>query len=145
MLNTVRTRRATTSASHSSFRTRFRCFKRPPTLAASLSGLTRQGRAAAPEIEHADRRTDGQLHCWFPKSTDFGGQETQGRFHGGGGDDRPSSTLTLMTIPIRRDPTRPQREMDSCRISQSGRRMALPHPIISPVRWCGLPGQIVKP
>ena len=124
MPNTVRTRRATTSASHSSFRTRFRCFKRPPTLAASLSGLTRQGRAAAPEIEH------GRTTALLVPQVDCG-QETQGRFHGGnGGDDRPSSTLTLMTIPIRRDPTRPQREMESCRISQSGRRIFI-HQIFS--------------
>ena len=59
------------AASHSSFRTRFRCFKRPPTEpwcacavpnspltrgAHTRQGQPRPGERAAPEIEHADRR-----------------------------------------------------------------------------------------
>ena len=53
-------------ASHSSFRTRFRCFKRPPTepplspQSSHARAHTRQGRATA-EIEHADRRTTALL------------------------------------------------------------------------------------
>ena len=111
-------------ASHSSFRTRFRCFKRPPTEPPlSPSRRTRARTLAKDGLRRKlSTRIVGQLHCWFPASkVDLGGQETQGHFRGDG-DDHQALSLTLMTIPIRRDPTPPpQREMDFGRTSRSGR------------------------
>ena len=109
------------SASHSSFRTRFRCFKRPPTEPRSRrraqvapdarAHSPRTGsRRATPEIEHADRRrwTTALLVVPF---------RVWRRPRNPRPFSRPSSTLTLMTIPIRRDPT--HRKMDLGQKSQS--------------------------
>lgn len=129
------------SASHSSFRTRFRCFKRPPANGAEPLALRctpnqvaqTNARAQLPRTDglrrklstRMDSQSVGQLHCWFArrrKSTLAAKKPKAGR-PTDRQTERPSSTLTLMTIPIRRDPTPPpppppQREMDFGRSSQ---------------------------